>query len=339
MTKTSRTLINACAALVGVAGTAAAFEGISRLRWGRSGVASAWAGLQRACGGRADLLGRDLGRFEDYVERHRIENEREYRIPAWLPLSSLVFEETCDGMKTYHLGTTGKNDRAVLYLHGGAYIEQVAPRHWLFADQLCQATGAEVCVPVYPLAPAHDYDEAYSLVIDLYEGMVERHGADNVILMGDGAGGGLAAGVVETFVHYDLPQPAQLILVSPELDITMRNPDIHAYFDLDPQLAPWGIAQVGDIWADGDDATAPRLSPINGDVSILRNVTTFVGGREILRPDCVLWDQRLQEAGVTHRLVLREGLGHAWPLAPIPEARGARRLIADIVRSGASWDR
>lgn len=267
MGKTGKRVLTAAGTLAGIAAIGAGFSAWSRMRFGRSGTATAAEGLIRASGARKPFLGRDLGLFEDAVERRREENEREYSLPSWLRLKSLVFEETCDGMKTFHLGTTGMNSRAILYLHGGSYISQISVWHWLFLDKLCQATGAEVVVPIYPLAPAHDYDEAYSLLTDLYEALCNRYGADSITLMGDSAGGGLAAGLAESFEHYDLPQPGRLVLISPELDITMRNPDISDYFDVDPMLAPWGLAQAGDLWADGDDPSGFRLSPVNGDVT------------------------------------------------------------------------
>ena len=100
MDKTSKTLLRAAATVIGIAGAAAGLEGISQLKWGRSGIATAWAGYQRTTGVRAALLGRDLKCYEDYVAHHREENEREYVIPKWVPIKSLIFEETCDGMKT-----------------------------------------------------------------------------------------------------------------------------------------------------------------------------------------------------------------------------------------------
>ena len=339
MDRSTRSLIKAAAAAVIATGTVVGFEALSRLRWHRTGVASLWEVGRRATGSRKNLLGDDLERFEDYVARNRVRNEREYAIPSWLPIKSLVFEETRDGMRTYHLGTTGKNTRAVLFLHGGDYLTQMRPIDWLFADRLCRLSGAEVCVPIYPLAPAHDYDEAYSLLIDLYEGMVNRYGADDLSLVGSSSGGGLAAGIAEALKHYQLPQPGQLVLISPELDLSLRNDAISDYFDRDPSLAPWGLAQAGDLWADGDDISSPRLSPINGDVSVLRNVTTFVGAREILYPDCATWDQLLEKAGVTHRLVTGESLSHEWPLALIPEARNAVRQIASIIHAGVQETR
>ena len=169
-------------------------------------------------------------------------------------------------------------------------------------------------VPIYPLAPAHDYDEAYSLLTDLYEGMCDRYGADSITIMGDSTGGGLAAGLAETFDHYNLDQPANLVLISPVVDLSMRNPDVHDFFDRDPMNAPWGLAQVGDLWADGDDICDPRLSPIYGDVSGLRNVA-----------------DKLKDAKVRCDLVVGQGMNHVWPLYPIPEAKDAIEQIAQIV--------
>jgi acetyl esterase/lipase len=279
------------------------------------------------------MLGRDLGRYDDYVEKQREINEKEYHLPGWMGMKSVVFEETRDGMKTFHVGTTGKNEHAILYLHGVAHIHQISPFHWQFIDRLCEMTGAEIVVPIYPLAPAHDYDEAYSLVTDLYEGMCNRYGADAITIMGDSTGGGLAAGLAETFDRYNLEQPANLVLISPVVDLSMRNPDVHDFFDRDPMIAPWGLAQIGDLWADGDDICDPRLSPIYGDVSALRNVTIFAGTRELFYPDCVKFAEKLKDANVKCDLVVGQGMNHVWPLYPIPEAKDALEQIASIVTS------
>ena len=192
-------------------------------------------------------------------------------------------------------------------------------------------TEAEVVVPIYPLAPAHDYDEAYSLLTDLYEGMCDRYGADAITIMGDSAGAGLAAGMAETFSHYKLEQPAHLVLISPIVDLSMRNPDIHDFFDRDPMLAPWGLAQLGDLWADGDDICDPRLSPIYGDVSDLKNVTIFTGTREIFYPDAIKFAEKLKDAGVTCDLRVGQGMNHDWPLYPIPEAKEAISQMVQVV--------
>ncbi|WP_248921367.1 alpha/beta hydrolase [Olsenella intestinalis] len=331
MKKSTKALLAITTVAAGTAAACASLETWSRARFGRSGIATVAEGVLRLSGLRSNMLGRDLGRYDDYIQKQRENNEKEYHLPGWMGMKSVVFEETRDGMKTFHVGTTGKNDRAVLYLHGVAHIHQISPFHWQFIDRLCELTGAEIVVPIYPLAPAHDYDEAYSLLTDLYEGMCDRYGADSITIMGDSTGGGLAAGLAETFDHYNLDQPANLVLISPVVDLSMRNPDVHDFFDRDPMNAPWGLAQVGDLWADGDDICDPRLSPIYGDVSGLRNVTIFAGTRELFYPDCVKFADKLKDAKVRCDLVVGQGMNHVWPLYPIPEAKDAIEQIAQIV--------
>ncbi|MBP3884358.1 MAG: alpha/beta hydrolase [Olsenella sp.] len=333
MKKSTKAILAVSGVAAGAVAAGAGLEMWSRTKFGRSGAATLAEGVVRVSGVRRNMLGRDLGRYDDYVEKQREINEKEYHLPGWMGMKSVVFEETRDGMKTFHVGTTGKNEHAVLYLHGVAHIHQISPFHWQFIDKLCEMTGAEIVVPIYPLAPAHDYDEAYSLLTDLYEGMCNRYGADAITIMGDSTGGGLAAGLAETFDHYKLEQPANLVLLSPVVDLSMRNPDVHDFFDRDPMIAPWGLAQIGDLWADGDDICDPRLSPIYGDVSVLRNVTVFAGTREIFYPDCVKFIEKLKDAGVKCDLVVGQGMNHVWPLYPIPEAKDALEQIASIVTS------
>lgn len=319
----------ACGVLGATAVTGAALSAWSHARYGRSLASTAWERCLFASGARVPMV--DPPSFDRYLEDAAFENEVPYELPGWLRLRSLVFQETVSNMKTYHLNTTGKNPRGILYLHGDTYTDQIAPRHWLFCDRLAQMTGAEVVVPIYPLAPKHDYDEAFDLVKELYAGMVRRYGADEVTLMGDSAGGGFAAGLAESLPGYGLAQPGRLVLISPWVDISMRNPSSTDRADEDPMLAVWGLSEIGKRWADGDDPTSYRLSPIYGDVGVLRNVSVYVGTREILYPDVMAFAGKLRAKGVALHLEVGNNLDHCWPLYLTPEGCRTTRDIAKEV--------
>ena len=127
-------------------------------------------------------------------------------------------------------------------------------------------------------------------------------------------------------------QPDELILLSPWVDITHTNPDIAHYADVDPLMEPGPLTTVGESWA-GDTPTSDwHLSPINGDLSALHRVTTFVGSRELFLPDNALLHDRLVKAGGTSTLHVGENLNHVYPS---PEGRRARREIARIVSGRA----
>lgn len=42
----------------------------------------------------------------------------------------------------------------VLYLHGGAYVNQLVRQHWQLVEHLATTLDAEVWVPIYGLAPS-----------------------------------------------------------------------------------------------------------------------------------------------------------------------------------------
>jgi len=186
-------------------------------------------------------------------------------------------------------------------------------------------------MPLYPLTPHHTWQEAHRLVLDLYRRTVAENPGKRIILMGDSAGGGLAAVISLSLAEAGDTQPDELALISPWVDITNTNPDIADYVDADPLMVPEPLAEIGRSWAGDTPLTDWHLSPIYGDLSGLKKVTTFVGTREIFLPDNALFHAKLLEAGVDSTLHVGENLNHAYPMFPTPEGHRARRDLVRIV--------
>lgn len=55
------------------------------------------------------------------------------------------------------------------------------------------------------------------------------------------------------------------------------------------------LVDYGSQWANGLDMSDYKLSPINGDVSKLKNVYLFVGTEEIFYPDVQEFYQKLKD--------------------------------------------
>ena len=68
-------------------------------------------------------------------------------------------------------------------------------------------------------------------------------------------------------------------------------------------LSVKGLQRVAKLWAASEKHDDYRLSPINGDVSQLRDVLVCVGTREIMYPDSALFVQKLRDAGVLNLLL------------------------------------
>lgn len=85
-------------------------------------------------------------------------------------------------------GHTASAAGAVVYLHGGAYTNEVVDQQWAFVAALAARTGVRVHVPIYGLAPHHTASEAVDLVAEVVHGLVAQ--GRSVVLLGDSAGGG-----------------------------------------------------------------------------------------------------------------------------------------------------
>lgn len=132
------------------------------------------------------------------------------------------------------------------------------------ADEVARLTGARIVMPMYPPAPEHKYQEAYSDVLATYAGLAADTDPADLTLLGDSAGGGLALGLTQVLEANHLPQPGNIILLSPWLDLTMSNPGIPNIESVDPTLGALGLIEMGRAWAGATDPKDPRLSPING---------------------------------------------------------------------------
>lgn len=179
--------------------------------------------------------------------------------PRALHQRHAVHERSILGFRHYSVTPRHGTDQAVvLYLHGGGYVNEMAPQHWQLVSRMTDA-GLRVEVPLYGLAPQHHFAEAYAMLTTLYAELLERPGTQ-VLLAGDSAGGGLALGFAQTLAAQGLRSPHGLTLLSPWLDISCTNPAIDALEPLDPWLAKPGAILAGQLWSKGTDLLDPRVS-------------------------------------------------------------------------------
>ena len=151
--------------------------------------------------------------------------------------------------------------------------------------------------------------------------------------MGDSSGGGLALSFAEHLNALGLPQPAQIIVLSPWLDISMDEPFPEELDKLDPSLQREYLTQAGQNWAGGADVHDYRLSPIYGDVSNLAPITLYIGTHEAILPEARKFKTLCEQKGAALDYREWEEMNHVFVLYPIPEAKRAQDEIIDILNS------
>lgn len=216
-------------------------------------------------------------------------------------------------------------DGALVYLHGGAFVNGIQPQHWSLICQLADTTHREVHVARYPLAPVHDVRHAETFLAALHEELAAR---GPLHVLGDSAGGTLALLLGQA--HGGDGTIAGLTLIAPWLDLSMTNPAADLVEPHDPWLTRAGMRPIAAHWVAGRELTDPTVSPLYGDLGGLPPTLVLVGSRDICRPDC----DRLRELAPTSTdlvLHVQRGSPHDYPLLPTPEGRRARATISGHV--------
>ncbi|MEJ8302770.1 alpha/beta hydrolase [Saccharibacillus sacchari] len=256
----------------------------------------------------------------------------DYRLPD-KPYRSAVTSDSVQGYPVYTFNDRQDSaQKAVLYMHGGAWVYQPIGFHWTFIDKLAQATGAKIIAPIYPKAPTHTFEDTFALLRELYPSILDTlDDPSQLTIMGDSAGGNISLLLVQRLREWELPQPGRVIVFSPSLDLSFDNPDIQRFMKNDPMLDVPGGRHAASLWAGKVSLKSPSVSPLYGDFSDLAKITMFYGTYEGAYPDAVLWDNTLTEAGIPHDFYVYPKMIHVFPLYPIPEAEKAFVQIVDAM--------
>lgn len=259
--------------------------------------------------------------------------ENPYEIPGFIKRKYGIQRFVYADMPVYYLAKPNQvRKQYILYLHGGAYIHEPSIFHWRFVYQLTEEMPATVIVPLYPKAPYHTCIKSYTKLLLFYRQLVSELGAENIVLMGDSAGGGFALGFAQYLLEKSLPQPKQIILISPWLDITLTNKEIEAYKSVEPMLSAEALRIDGAYYAGDVDLRHYMLSPINGPLKGLAPISIFVGTHEIFLPDVRVLKKRLESLQVAHHYFEYPFMNHIFTTYPIPEAKIAIKQIAQLIK-------
>lgn len=235
------------------------------------------------------------------------------------PVKSIFKSIDFNGMQVFTFGNKEKCENIILYVHGGAYVNEINYQHHLYCMKLSRKLNSYVLAPVYRLAPMHKSQESFDAIGELYEELLKTN--KNITLMGDSAGGGFVLSFAQYLKTIDLPQPEHIIVFSPWVDISMGNPPYDN--ENDPILGEIGLREIGKSWAGNLDTKNYKVSPLYGDKSNLAKTLIFAGTNEIFYKDIKEYVENCDNA----RLVTGEGLFHIYPLFPIPEAKKAFKEI------------
>lgn len=229
-----------------------------------------------------------------------------------------------------------QSSRVVLYLHGGAYILGGPASHGNLAAQLGYAAGAEVYLPDYRLAPEHPFPAALDDSLAAYRWLLAQgHAAQNIVIAGDSAGGGLTLATAVAIHDRKLPQPAALVLISPWVDLGLSGDSIKSHAARDPILRPSWLRWSAKAYCSNHSTEHPLCSPLFANLARLPPILIQVGTEEILLDDSQRLELRAKDAGVQVQLHVYEKMWHDFQahVGVLPESNAAFTEIGEFLET------
>jgi len=228
-------------------------------------------------------------------------------------------------------GPDPHRDRAILYLHGGAWVSGSPVTHRRLTAALCHAAGAPVHSVDYRLAPEHTHPAALDDGIEAYRALLDSGlDASRVAIAGDSAGAAIALTTAIRLRDAGEPLPAAIALLCPSRAQTHSLAALRVNARRDAGLNPdWAVPATASYRA-GADPLHPELSPLFADHSGLPPIHLQGGGHDVLVNDADRLAARAREAGVEVDYRRYEGLWHDFQLASgrLREADEAIREVA-----------
>lgn len=217
-------------------------------------------------------------------------------------VNTLIFQKR----KVWTIKPKSAKKQVILYLHGGGYVANLSLVHWDFIQEVVQKTNSIIVVPDYPLSPDFTYKELFNFMDELYSWISRAYPDCEIIFMGDSAGGGLSLAYAQLIQirnqeiedkiynsrtqsnHWKAPQ--KVILLSPWLDLGMKNPEAKPIAELDKILSfeilkLCAQAYIGNKKPSDELLKIQQVSPINGPFLNNTEIAVFVGTHDLFFAD------------------------------------------------------
>jgi epsilon-lactone hydrolase len=227
-------------------------------------------------------------------------------------------------------------DKVIVYTHGGGYVGGSADDALDSTLPLATESGLRIISIGYTLAPHAQFQRVTDETVAVLRGLrAQGVRVQDIAILGDSAGGGLAAATALKFRDTQRELVAAVVLWSPWCDLTGSGDSYATLADEEPFFTyPDHLQKAALAYAGIDQMTNSYASPLFGDFAEGYPPTLIqVGTHELLLSDSVRLYKSLSAAGQAVDLDIYEGMWHVFQFKPIdsPEAQAARRATIEFL--------
>ncbi|AEF39553.1 alpha/beta hydrolase [Hoyosella subflava] len=231
-------------------------------------------------------------------------------------------------------------NRAVLYMHGGGFYVGHQHLHRQMVSRICRDVAMPVLTVNYRMLPQNAIEDSVTDCVDAFRHLLQSGiRPDQVVFMGDSAGGYLVFMAAICALEAGLPAPGAIVALSPltnwdhEPKLSARTADACALF---PRSAIRALTAQATGARPGPVIPSnrrPPRSPVDENLSGLPPVLIQASTTEMLSPDARLMAGRLKQYRVPCTLQYWDKQVHVFQAAAgfVPEARQAIDLVAEFI--------
>jgi len=241
----------------------------------------------------------------------------------------IQYERACEWLRPQEISS----GCVILYIHGGFVFPLYNPTRYL-AGCLAKMASRPALLVGFRLAPEHPFPAALEDCKQAYRWLISEGNVlpEQVIFVGESAGGNLAITSALSLRDAGDPLPAGLVLISPVVDFEGRG----SFYTQSDRMADANFVMLQlDAYRGNADPRDPLLAPIYAELEGLPPLLIQVGAEEFLRDGAQELALRAQGAGVPTTLEIWPGMWHYWHIfyPALPEAREAMQNIVDFLKS------
>lgn len=224
--------------------------------------------------------------------------------------------------------------KAILFFHGGAYCMHHPNMYRLLLADLCGRLELDGFIPDYRLAPEHPHPAGIEDCYAVYQELLSLgYKPENLVMLGDSAGGGLAVSVLQKAYIEGAPMPSCAVLLSPAGDWSLLGKSFYENERRDPMFNLSTLLYFRDLYLDGHSMTDPMVSPLYGSFDGFPPLYVTASSTELIRDIAVGYVEKTHAAGGSAQLEMAEGLVHDYPVIGfLPESRATRSRIVEFCR-------
>lgn len=229
------------------------------------------------------------------------------------------------------------NDRGIiLQLHGGGYYSDINNSYRDMAVQYFEVSGGmDILTIDYQVAPEYPYPAALEDAIKAYQWILAQgYENDNIVVVGDSAGGGLALALGLYLRDNNILLPQKIITMSAWADLTCRGESYEKNFDIDPVFGGTKDSVVfHNAYYRDNNPENPYISPVFGDYDGFPPMLLQVGEHEMLLSDTTTIAKKAEAVNVDVTLHIYPGMFHIFQkgLGMYPESQEAWEEIRSFL--------